>query len=222
MVQVAKMDMRSWNALYQQQPAADVGDYFKADWFGEYESMPESLAIYGASDYAVTEGGGDYTEHGIFGLDPMSNLYVLDWWRGQETADVWIDRQCDLIVKHKPLTWFGEAGPIRRAIEPFMLRRFNERRAFVNMEWMASIADKPTRARNIQALASMGKVFFPKNAVWKSDVIGQALRFPAGKHDDAVDVLSLVGRALEHVQPPYQKKDRPTARQIASNQGWMG
>ena len=48
----------------------------------------------------------------------------------------------------------------------------------------------------------MGKLWWPREASWKSDVIGQALRFPAGKHDDAVDVLGLVGRGLEHVRPP--------------------
>lgn len=202
MLAVAKQDVRAWNALYQQQPTAETGDYFKSEWIRDYESVPPLLHIYGASDYAVTDNGGDYTEHGVFGLDPMGNIYVLDWWRGQETPDIWIERLCDLILKHRPHGWFGEAGVIRRSVEPFMVRRMNERQAFCNMEWIASIADKPTRARNIQALASMGKLWFPKQAPWRSDVIGQMLRFPAGKHDDAVDVLGLIGRALESVRKP--------------------
>lgn len=202
MVLAAKRDVRSWNALYQQQPASEDGDFFKREWFQEYRQAPKDLHIYGASDYAVTEGGGDWTEHGVFGLDGASNVYVLDWWRGQATADVWIERLCDLIVKHRPMAWFGESGTIRRAVEPWLVKRMNERKAFARLEWMASINDKPTRARSIQALASMGKLWFPVNAPWKADVIGQALRFPAGKHDDAVDVLSLFGRAQEHVLIP--------------------
>jgi phage terminase large subunit-like protein len=43
----------------------------------------------------------------------------------------------------------------------------------------------------------MGKVWFPKHAPWKTDVLSQLLMFPAGKHDDAVDVFSLIGRGLE-------------------------
>lgn len=200
MVRVAKMDMRAWNALYQQQPAADEGDYFKRDWFGtEYGELPEGLRKYGASDYGVTDGGGDYTEHGVFGVDKQGNLYVLDWWRKQASADVWIESKCDLILAHEPECWFGESGPIRRAVEPFMLRRMSERKAFCRVEWLASIADKPTRARSFQAMSSMGKVFFPKNAQWKADVIGQLLRFPAGKHDDSVDVCSLIGRGLQYI-----------------------
>lgn len=223
MVAVAKMDMRAWNALYQQQPAADVGDYFKAEWFGEYDKAPELLHVYGASDFAVTEGGGDYTEHGVFGLDPMGNVYVLDWWRGQKAADEWIERQCDLILAHKPLCWFGESGPIRKAIEPFLLRRMNERKAFCRLEWVASISDKPTRARSIQALASMGKVFFPQQAPWKSDVLGQMMRFPAGRHDDAVDVMGLIGRGLEFVKPPKHREPEPVDDdEFGTAAGWMG
>lgn len=199
MIATAKQDTRAWNALYQQQPAADTGDYFKSDWFGEYDAPPKNLAIYGASDYAVTEGTGDLTEHGVFGVDQNANIYVLDWWRGQTSPDIWIERKCDLVLKHKPLMWFGESGVIRRAVEPFLMRRMQERNAYATIEWLPSIADKPARARAIQARASMGKVWLPKHAPWKADVLGQLLRFPAGKHDDAVDVFSLIGRGLEQM-----------------------
>jgi predicted phage terminase large subunit-like protein len=193
---------RDWNALYQQNPIPDDGDYFKADWFGEYEEAPANLKKYGASDYAVTDGGGDYTEQGVAGVDAAGNLYVLDWWKKQATSDVWIEAQCDLIVKHQPAAWFGEAGPIRRAVEPFLLRRMNEREAYCRLEWLSSINDKPTRARTIQGMASMGKVLLPKNAPWKGDLMNQLMRFPAGKHDDGVDVLSLFGRGMQMMGKP--------------------
>ena len=202
MVADAKRDVRVWNALYQGEPTAQDGDYFKREWFQEDEQPPTKLAIYGASDYAVTEGGGDATEHGIFGVDAWSNVHVLDWWHGHTASDVWIEAQCDLILRHKPMCWFGESGPIRRAIEPYLLRRMEERRAFCRIEWLPSTADKPTRCRPFQALAASGKVFFPSISAWKADVLGQLLRFPAGLHDDAVDVCSLLGRGLEHIRVP--------------------
>jgi predicted phage terminase large subunit-like protein len=189
---------RDWNSLYQQNPIPDDGDYFKSAWFGKYDKLP-SLRIYGASDYAVTDGGGDYTAHGVFGLDAAQNLYVLDWWRGQTSADVWIERFCDLVQQHQPLCWFGESGPIRRAVEPFMRARMIERGAMCRVEWLASINDKPTRARSFQAMASMGKVLFPQNAAWLGDVQVELLRFPAGKNDDSVDVCGLIGRGLQFI-----------------------
>ena len=220
MVSVAKMDMRAWNALYQQQPAADEGDYFKREWFTtEYEKAPTGLRVYGASDYAVTDGGGDYTEHGVFGIDAAGQVYPLDWWRGQTASDEWIERKCDLMAKHQPLCWFGEAGPIRRAVEPFLKRRMIEREIACRIEWLPSIADKPTRARNFQAIASMGRVIWPKNASWKADVVGQVLRFPAGRHDDAVDVCSMIGRGLQFIG---SKKAKPSLSLNSEGGTWMG
>jgi len=214
---------RDWNALYQQNPIPDDGDYFKAAWFGEYEELPDNLRMYGASDYAVTDGDGDYTEHGIAGVDASNNLYIADWWRGQTTADVWIEKKCDMILKHGPHCWFGEAGPIRRAIEPFLMRRMQQREAYCRIEWLASIADKPTRARPIQAMASMGKVFLPKNAPWKAELLAQMLRFPAAKFDDGVDVMSLFGRGLEYIRGPKKTAAKKAATNSQTGRhGWMG
>jgi predicted phage terminase large subunit-like protein len=205
---------RDWNSLYQQTPIPDDGEYFKKEWIGEYDELPACLSIYGASDYAVTEGGGDYTEHGIIGVDSQLNMYVIDWWFGQSTAEEWINAKCDLIIKHEPKRWFGESGVIRRALEPFMLKMMYDRDATCKIDWLASISDKPTRARGIQGRASMGKLRFPKNAEWKDRIIKQMLRFPAGKHDDAVDVLSLFGRGLEYINASkgksWQKPLKPS------------
>lgn len=219
----AVLPARDWNSLYQQNPIPDEGEYFKGAWFQEYEILPPALRMYGASDYAVTDGDGDYTEHGIAGVDAGNNLYIVDWWRKQTTSDVWIDAKCDLVIKHEPHCWFGESGVIRRSIEPFMMRRMQEREAFCRIEWLASIADKPTRARSIQAKASMGKVFLPKNAPWKAELLSQLMRFPAGKYDDGVDVMSLFGRGLEFIKGPKKKTnvERAAAHQMQTSQGWM-
>jgi predicted phage terminase large subunit-like protein len=206
MVQTAKMDNRAWNALYQQDPAPDEGDYFKREWFNEYRTAPQNMHYYGASDYAVTEGGGDYTEHGIFGLDYNGDLYLVDWWRGQAASNVWIEKQCDLIAQYSPLIWFGESGPIRKAIEPFLKKRMQERRVPCRLEWLASIVDKVVRARPFQARCAMGNVFLPSTSPWLPDLMSQLMRFPAAKFDDGVDVCSLIGRGLEHARAPEMPK----------------
>ena len=213
MIETAKKDVRAWNALYQQRPASEEGDFFKLEWFPAFArfSNPD-IKYYGASDYAVTEGGGDYTEHGIFALDPMGTIYVVDWWRGQTAADVWIERQCDFIRRYKPLCWFGEAGPIRRAVEPFLLRRMNERQTYCRIEWLPSVHDKATRCRSFQALASMGKVMVLAEAPWRAELLGQLTRFPAGRHDDGVDVCSLLGRGLEMLPPALSLSEQGTGR----------
>lgn len=195
---------REWSALYQQQPQPDEGTYFQRDWFKEWERLPP-LNLYGTSDYAVTDGGGDYTVHRVWGVDQDGIIYRVNGWRGQSTSDVWIDRKIDLIEKHKPLAWFGEAGVIQKAIEPMLRRRMVERKVFCRLEWLSSISDKPTRARGFQARAAMGKVRFEPGAD-----VSEYLMFPAGKHDDDVDTASLIGRALDDMHPAIVKTIVPS------------
>lgn len=190
---------REWSALYQQQPQPDEGTYFQRDWFKRWSSLP-TLHRYGTSDYATKDGEGDYTVHHIWGVDFQGDLYLIDRWRGQTTSDVWIERHCDLVALHKPLAWFGEAGPIYRAIEPALQRRMRERGVAVRMEPLASISDKPTSARGFQSRAATGRVYLPDGPEGDA-VLDELIRFPAGKYDDEVDACSKIGRALDEMHP---------------------
>jgi predicted phage terminase large subunit-like protein len=197
---------REWSALFQQQPQPDEGTFFQRDWFKEWDVRPR-LRLYGTSDYAVTDGGGDFTVHRVWGIDAAGVIYRVDGWRGQSTSDVWIERKLDLIERYKPLAWFGEGGVIQKAIEPLLMRRMRERKAFCRLEWLPSIHDKPTRARSFQAMAASGRVYFEKGAD-----LSEFLSFPAGKHDDEVDVAGMIGRALDQAHPAILPPDR-SARQ---------
>jgi hypothetical protein len=77
---------RFWSALFQQKPTPDEGDYFKAEWLKPYQTPPskETLRIYGASDFAVTSDGGDYTCHVVVGVDPDRQVRNRSW---QEATD---------------------------------------------------------------------------------------------------------------------------------------
>ncbi len=189
-------NQRTWSALFQQRPQPDEGTYFQRDWLKTWSALPKPVHLYGTSDYAVTEGGGDYTVHRVWAVDSLGNLYRVDGWRGQTAADEWIERKLDLIAKWKPMAWFGESGVIRKAIEPMLTRRMRERKVFCRMEWLPSIHDKPTRARGFQARAAMGMIFFEPGAD-----LGEFLSFPAGKTDDEIDTASLIGRALDETHP---------------------
>ncbi|HKY21288.1 MAG TPA: terminase family protein [Vicinamibacterales bacterium] len=201
----AKRDQRTWSALYQQRPAPDEGTFFQKAWFRSWVDKPKGLNVYGSSDYAVTDGDGDWTVHRVWGVSPDGDLYRLAGWRGQTTSDVWIEQLLDLIKAHKPLCWFGEAGVIAKAVEPAIKRRMRERSVFCRMEWLPSIHDKPTRARGFQARAASSRVWFEQGAD-----LTEFLQFPAGKHDDEVDTASLIGRALDEahpgIVPPQEKK----------------
>lgn len=201
---------RDWSALYQQRPTPDEGEYFKRDWFRWYNVAPKHLRIYGASDYAVTNKGGDYTVHVVCGIDPNDDLYVLDMWRGQTETHIWIEAYLDMIAKHKPIKWAEESGQIVKSLGPFIDKRMRERKIYCHREQMTSVADKPTRSRAFQARASMGKVYLPHNAGWITEMMSELLAFPQGRHDDQVDVLGMVGRMLDTMAAGRQPKAQDT------------
>lgn len=179
-------------------PIPEGNAMFQRDWFRRHDIRPINVRAFGASDYAVTDGGGDWTEHGVFGIDHKGNIYVLDWWSGQTTSDIWIETQIDLMSVYDPEAWVGESGPIRSATEPFLRMRMRDRGTFSLLEWYSVSADKPTRARNFQAIAAQGLVSIP-NTEWGDALLDQLCRFPLGSADDKVDVCSLFGRHLQKV-----------------------
>jgi predicted phage terminase large subunit-like protein len=205
---------RHWSALYQQRPAPEEGVYYKRDWFRYYDEPPKHLRIYGASDYAVTEGDGDYTVHLVVGVDPDDNIYVLDLWRGQTASDVWISAWLSLAKQWKPLMWVEENGQIIKSIGPFLDKRMREEKVYVRREQVASSADKPTRSRSIQARTAMGKVYFPSKAAWLPEFTAELLTFPAGRNDDMVDTFGLIGRMLDDLIAAAKPK-APAPRVVA-------
>lgn len=208
-----KANQRTWNALFQQKPTADEGTYFKAEWFDDrYDRPPPRLRKFGWSDYAVTPDGGDYTEHGVFGLDDNEQLWVLDWWFGQTSSDVWVEKQCDLIYKHKPLMWAAEKGVIARSVSPYLTQRLTQRRLTqTRIEWLPTTGNKTAMARGAQAMASMGAIRFPARSGWHERVIAQLTAFPAGTFDDAVDTIGGAVRAIPLVGHPVHEAPIPSA-----------
>lgn len=209
---------RNWSSLYQQNPTPEEGTYFKREWFNWYtpETQPKRYNAYMAGDYAVSEGRGDNTEIGVFGVDEADNLYVapdLGWWTGKASSYVWIDRLLDFVEYFRPQVHISEKGVIRNAIEPFLDKRMAERSAYVVKEWLPHIGDKAANARAFQARAAAGKVYLPDNDIGRR-ILTQLLEFPAGKYDDVVDVCGFMGRWLQMSTIPtkeirqIQRKDR--------------
>lgn len=201
---------REWLSLYQQRPTADEGTYFKREWMRTYRDAPERMTVYMSGDFAVTEGGGDFTELAVWGVDSQDNIYALDWWSGQASSDRWAAEFMRLIDRWKPVVFVGESGPIRRAMEPLLRRMMRDERAYTVLEWLSSGNDKAANARTMQALMANGRVYWPATE-WAERTQDQLLRFPGGKHDDAVDACSLFGRFIDRVwgatPPPKPKPD---------------
>lgn len=215
----ASTPARTWSALYQQRPAPEEGDYFKSEWLKTYEKLPakETMHFYGASDYAVTADGGDFTVHIVVAVDPEGRMYVVDLWRKQAASDVWVDTLCDLVLKHKPLEWAEETGQIKSGVGPFLLRQMRDRKAFTYRRQFPTRGDKAVRAQAIRGRMAMDGLYLPMGADWVPEFTRELLTFPAGVHDDQVDALGLIGQLLDHVRPGRLPKsaDKPKPTELA-------
>lgn len=194
-----KRNARTWSALFQQRPAPDTGDYFEAGWLKPYEKMPDrqTLMVYGASDYAVTSGGGDYTVHIVVGIDPQHNVYVLDLWRAQTKSDKWVESFCDLVEKWHPIGWAEETGQIKSGVGPFLEKRLRERELYIARKLFPTRGDKAIRAQSIRGRMAMNGLYIPIHAPWYPAFKQELMTFPAGRNDDQVDALGLIGQVLD-------------------------
>jgi len=205
---------REWRSQYQQEPVAEEGTFLQRAWFdqrfpvfdfGSNSKKRDQLRVYMAGDFAVTSSteakDPDRTELGVFGISPDDKIYVLDWWSGQTTADVWVNQMCNMILEWKPFTFFGEVGVIRRATEPLIKRRMRERRAYCRVEWMPTGSDKLARGRTFQAWASSGRVILPDNASWADQWIHEVISVPSGRYWDKFDTISHMCLAIDKMHP---------------------
>lgn len=203
---------RTWSALYQQRPTPEEGSFFKAEWLRPYEKAParETMRVYGASDYAVTSDGGDYTVHGTVGVDPEGRLFLLDLWRQQASSDVWVEAFCDLVKQWKPIGWAEETGQIKSGVGPWLEKRMRQRKTFVAREQFPTRGDKAVRAQSIRGRMALDGLYVPVHAPWYSAFKSELLAFPAGRNDDQVDMLGLIGQLLDQMangeKPPGEDK----------------
>ena len=212
---------RVWSSLYQQRPSPEeAGDIQrdKLNWYQSGEAPPyENLALMGSSDYAVTKDGGDFSEHGLWGIDSIGDLWLLETWSGQETTDVSIDAFLDIVagVRQPNVVrmWFNEGGIIDKAVRPAINKAMRERRVYVDLRPLTSMKDKRAKVTSFIARANAGHVWLP-NTPWAHDMVDQIATMQAGgKFDDKADVAGLIGRAIDQFREvrPLTTKPKDTS-----------
>lgn len=201
---------RNWNSLYQQNPTPDDGTLFKRDDINWYKRKPKNLKYYITGDYAVTEDDGDFTEILVWGVDARDEVYLVDAFKGKvDSLDV-VENLVDLIEEYGPMCSVAESGVIRRAIEPLIKKRMRKRKVFTRLEWLPTTGDKVAMSRGFQAMTQLGVIHFPIKD-WAESLVGQLIKFPAGRHDDGVDACGLLGRYMDKIWKAKKpdKKDKP-------------
>jgi predicted phage terminase large subunit-like protein len=166
----------------------------------------------------------------LWGVDPEGKPYLLDLWRKQAAADEWVEAFCDLVIEHKPMEWAEETGQIKAGVGPFLTRRQRERRAYVVRTAFPTRGDKSVRAQSFRGYIPQHGLYCPFNAPWFPAFRAELMSFPAGRNDDQVDMLGLLGQLLDKImsgknpvtkdKPKRDRWDRAFDRKFAEDDGW--
>lgn len=212
-----------WNALYQQKPTPDEGDFFVKDDF-RYRWLDPAYRplcrILMTVDYAIgKKQRNDYTVMGVWALDSNNDLYLLEVRRGRWKTQEIVDNAVALIERHKPEVYAGEQGQIHLAVWPLIEQALAQKRLFVSVDnTLVPIQDKEVRARPLQSRMQMRKLFFSYDDQVKPDIYDiterELLQFPNGAHDDIVDMMAWGARLA-------QNTSLPTYKAPPKKEGWM-
>ena len=210
---IAGGQKRVWDALYQQNPVPNEGNFFNKEMFRYYGSPParSELYVYQAWDFAISEGKeSDYTVGVCIGQDHYDNLYILDVRRFRSGDGGYIiDEILDFAATWNADVLGFEDGQIWKAIEFQFQKRCEERRQYPSYELLKPLTDKMVRANPLKGRMQLGKVFFDKHAPYFTDLHKEFLHFPAGKHDDQVDAVSWTIRLTLSRSAPKREIKEP-------------
>lgn len=198
------------------------GDFFDTSKFLWYDprNPPKHVVKYGASDYAITEKDGDWTVHGVAGVDPDDDIYLMDWYREQVDSYDGVEAAINMMRDHKPMAWVEEKAQIEKALGPFIEKRQKERKIYTFRVQLPSNASKQAKAQSFRGRQAMGKVYLPIGAPWVDDFLYELNAFGSdtAKHDDQVDVCGHFGRILDHMSAGQKPKEPFVATPLTLDQ----
>ena len=178
--------LRSWEALYQQNPTAKEGSFFKVTKLQYVDRLPEGLKSCRAWDQASTDGGGDFTAGvKVAGADASGLWYIADVNRGQWDTD---RRNVEI---RNTAERDGHSVTIRGAQDPGnagvdAAKAFTRMLAGYKVKVVRASGDKTVRADPFSAQVNAGNVRIVRGP-WNTAYVAELRGFPSGKNDDQVD-----------------------------------
>jgi predicted phage terminase large subunit-like protein len=213
-----RMPPAQWNALYQQNPVPDEGDFFSKDMFRFETALSgtrDEFVFLTAWDVAIGEKRrNDYSVGVVVAVDSRNSMHVVDMVRGRFGTNELVTNACDLIQKWDCLQFGMEHGQIKMTLWPLILEEMRKRKITCSLsDDLKPITDKEVRAQPLRGLMQTGRVVFPVIAQnpWVETMQQEMLRFPTGVHDDIVDALAWAAQLFRKAPRPqkYYVESKP-------------
>jgi predicted phage terminase large subunit-like protein len=211
-----------WNALFQQNPVPETGEYFTKDMFRTFSALPgaeDDFIWFTAWDLAIGEKAqNDWTVGTVAAYHYSGAIYVMDMVRARMNMYGIITAMMALAKKWPHIQVMGiEQGQIYKTMAPLLNEAIQKEKLKLSLsEELKPVTDKLMRARPLQQKMQMGLVHFPTAQPWVSLVERELLRFPSGTHDDIVDSLAWLIRMSMVLSPPRPQKARNQGRKPES------
>ena len=195
-------DASSWSALYMQNPIPEEGNLVKKDYikYWEAEDAPTCDLVVVSCDTAYETGKrNDYTAVTVWGVFrtrfkghngvtiERPNIILLKAVRGRWELPELITELHSINEEFKP-DWFVIE---KKASGISVIQELRRIPTFPLFEYMPD-KDKTSRLHSALPVMKSGCVWFPKDYTFTEEVVNELLQFPAGKHDDYVDTVSMI------------------------------
>lgn len=213
-----------WAAEYMGSPVPEGGALFKRRWLRYYTKDggevvlhdPEderrlpvhNFSRFATMDLASSESDrASYTVLCVWLLSPDADLVLWDMYRERIETTLHRDLFYQATREHDlPWTGIEEKQAGINLVQGLKQEGFNVRP-------LKAEKDKVTRAYPAQARMSLGKIYLPMHAPWRSVVEDEVLDFPGGAHTDIVDNFSyaciLVQEGLDAEASTVRSGEKP-------------
>lgn len=208
-----RKDARNWSCMYQQKPLDEEGAWLSAADLPlvDRQRLPP-VNIFFTSDLAMTVGAGDFSVIGVFGLAADRTLYLIDVWRDRVSPDEVAAAYFRLFQQWSPSAIYLEDDTAFKVFKRLLMVLAREKNVPLPLRVLPIRGkDKETRAAAFRGFAMSGRVRLVQDD-WTYIVLDEVNEFPAGAHDDCVDVLGMAGRVLAEQPPPMSATQPATPK----------
>ena len=209
---------------YLNNPVDETTSYFrKADLIpmtdDDRDPVKRRKIYYAACDLAIGETDRSaYTVIVVGGMDSEGFLHIVDVRRGRWDSLEIIDEMFSVQARWEPEAFRVESENIAKSIGPFLFRKMDEDRTYLNIDDRPPTKDKDKRARSIQARTRAGKVKLDKEADWYPDFEEEITKYPKYPYKDQFDAFAWLGLMLEEMDEPATREEEEEWRYQRENE----